>query len=383
MCLSRREEENPMKIRVLAFLLFVAVTGVLISCMPTLNAMLNPPTFGCTGSGNDDKLVPNPGVITITISTESKLTKIIVVRNLTGKTLTEFNAYMQDNQLYGPSGLDWIIVDFEAPWSIENNETVSITLNICPQDVPEGTYERELIIKGLADGGLATTNVRLNITVYKPVELPSNVLLDLTPETICEGNEVTLRVTAEGLPIAVDIWLGSAKLGTTDNSGELKFNAPLIKGTYVVSAKIEDQVIGISNLPVYKKIVPQIVAPENVNQGDPIEGQVLDNNGNPLSGIVVVCDGRSSTTDEAGYFSLSTGDLKERAYSVRTLQKIDENAMIMYPQSSVLVSVIGKSFAEFVIPYIFALAIVIVIAIVILLLAKWSRSPPAPPRSTR
>jgi ABC-2 type transport system permease protein len=47
--------------------------------------------------------------------------------------------------------------------------------------------------------------------------------------------------------------------------------------------------------------------------------------------------------------------------------------MIMYPQSSALVSVIGKSFAESIIPYVFVFAIVIISAIVILFLAKWFR----------
>jgi len=284
--------------------------------------------------------VPDKGRIVAIMGRSHTLEKTITVTNNTGVTLTDFDAEMEDTQLFGPSGLDWITVEFEAPYQISPNSSVELSVIISPVSVPTGTHERTLVITARHENITYTAKVEFRITVYGE-PLTDNFSASLSSTEVITGQSVTLTASED-----VTVYLGDELLGTT-TIGSLTFTAPDTPGTYSVNLIKDDTKLASLTLRVYEQRETTVVLSKEVfTIGERVSGQVLSG-GEPVAGISVSVSGKSGRTNSNGEFSIDTKGLKpgKRTVYVSDMRSGD----VWYSGSSASIELVEPASVE---PYV-------------------------------
>lgn len=288
-------------------------------------------------------LTPSRGRIVATMPTTSTLEKSIIITNLTGQSLTSIDAYMAETQLYGPAGTDWIIVQFEAPYSLAHGETFTVTADIQPQNVPNGEHIRTLTVEAWYGTTQVTANIIIRVTIYGAIVVVSETDIAFTKDgtaitEISAGNPLTFTLTP-----AVDakIYAGGTLLGTANENGILTADAPSTSGTYTIEARADNgTTLGNASLDVSEvKDISIVLDQVQFNVGNPVTGTVYSN-GEAVSGLTVRLSGQSVSTGLNGGFAISTLGMDGDSHNI----SVDSMAsgLVRYREATSTVVLIGS-----------------------------------------
>jgi hypothetical protein len=266
-------------------------------------------------------LVPDKGTFKITMPANKTLEKAFNVYNLSGERLVAFSADTFETEIY--DSMDWVQVEYEAPYVFEPNRYVTVKVTVNTTGVPAGRHQRTVVLNAMTENGRKLeAAVVFDIMISGVAGVPENERLTIdVPSDIPEGGTLSIRVTRGGSPVAnADIYIDNLRVGSTSEVGILSttVTGPGVHTVKAKSGSAEES----KTFKVLRRVLVTVNVASAVRVGSKITGTVVAE-GQPLAGAVVQMGGRTAMTDQSGSFTLSTEGLTEGDYTLSVSKKGD------------------------------------------------------------
>lgn len=263
-------------------------------------------------------LIPSFGTIAVTMTALDSIERELVIYNRTAYNLTSFDAYMKDTQLYG--GLDWIDIEFDAPYilKIDNYTTVSVTID--PSEVPDNEYRRTMVVSAYHGMTRVYAEIDLKITIYGGNNLiDQNVEIVINPLYPLVGENMYISLSHA---VEADIWIGANYVGKTNDNGQLTTSIT-VGGEYEAMAMVGGRSVATEMVTIREqKVVTIHLDTVEISVGDILRGVIMTATGEPVERVLVTInstgDSKSAYTDSAGRFSIPTMGLDSGPHEIST-----------------------------------------------------------------